>query len=859
MNSSTTHNRKRSYRPATLFLFSLFPLFAFGQATTVTDSSRPGQRTVIAGQDYEAGPMRRRFFGHHYHKEWTTPVTVPVLRLDTVDGGLEPVATLDNPQTLLLKGRSGKDYVLRTVHRDYSAALPPITRGTFIENLARRQQASAHPFAALTVPVMAGAAGIAHTNPRLVIISPSPALGTQNALFGNRLCLLDERSLPGEGARLPAAPATTDSLLKLYLEQPALRTHQDVFVRARLFDMFLGDWNRSESKWSWVRRRSGPVMVYQPLPFDRDQIYSRFDGFFPYMFTSPEELEHLTSFQPTIRNVKKFNFPARYLDRLLTNEVSGHTWKSEAEKMQGALTDRVIETSIRQMPPEVFPYSGPTLIDHLKSRRAQLPRYAAKQYKYLAEEVDVLGSPGRELFRVERLNDEQTKVTVTRLNEQGQPEGAPFYNRTFWRYETDEIRLYGLSGNDRYLVEGPARKAILLRIVGGTDRDSLVSTSSAPRRRLHYYDNPGNSITGPARRRLSADTAINAYNYRGYRENVGHTIKLPYYSNLRGIHLNFGYTYTKQRFRKVPFAWQQSLKAVYSITNNAFGADYSGIYNLVSGKWNLLLNGRYDQALRNLYFGTGNETKNTEEAPFYRLFTSELMGSIGLQRMFSRYHRLQLLGFYQSVKVLDGKEEASIAKLLRPMDPSVFNRKHFGGGELSYLYRQVNQELVPTRGVDFLATASYTQNLQETDRSFYRYLGNLQFYLPLSPSFSLSVRSGGSTIIGDPEFYQLNWLGGGQNLKGYRRQRFSGKTVFFNNNELRFIRPVHNFLFNGQAGLVGFFDEGRVWQPGEVSDKWHYGYGGGLLLSFFNKLAGTVYYGLSEEGGRLHFRLSARL
>ena len=48
---------------------------------------------------------------------------------------------------------------------------------------------SAHPFASLTVPVMAEAAGVAHTNPRLVFIAPSPELGTFNALFGNRLAV----------------------------------------------------------------------------------------------------------------------------------------------------------------------------------------------------------------------------------------------------------------------------------------------------------------------------------------------------------------------------------------------------------------------------------------------------------------------------------------------------------------------------------------------------------------------------------------------------------------------------------------------------------------------------------------------
>jgi hypothetical protein len=43
--------------------------------------------------------------------------------------------------------------------------------------------------------------------------------------------------------------------------------------------------------------------------------------------------------------------------------------------------------------------------------------------------------------------------------------------------------------------------------------------------------------------------------------------------------------------------------------------------------------------------------------------------------------------------------------------------------------------------------------------------------------------------------------------------------------------------------------------PNENSNKWHMGYGGGLLLSPFNKLAATVYYGLSEDDRLIHIRL----
>jgi hypothetical protein len=66
---------------------------------------------------------------------------------------------------------------------------------------------------------------------------------------------------------------------------------------------------------------------------------------------------------------------------------------------------------------------------------------------------------------------------------------------------------------------------------------------------------------------------------------------------------------------------------------------------------------------------------------------------------------------------------------------------------------------------------------------------------------------------------------------------------------------VKGRIFNGRIGLVALFDQGRVWQPGEISDTWHHGIGGGLVLVPFNKVSATVTYTVSDENRmvNLHF------
>jgi len=80
------------------------------------------------------------------------------------------------------------------------------------------------------------------------------------------------------------------------------------------------------------------------------------------------------------------------------------------------------------------------------------------------------------------------------------------------------------------------------------------------------------------------------------------------------------------------------------------------------------------------------------------------------------------------------------------------------------------------------------------------------------------------------------------------------ETMFYNNNELRWITDTKNYFFNGEIGLLAFYDEGRIWQPFEKSNKWHTGYGGGLVLIPFNKVVLTGTYCTSEEGNFIQLK-----
>ncbi|MEX0361193.1 MAG: hypothetical protein AB3N10_09430, partial [Allomuricauda sp.] len=56
-------------------------------------------------------------------------------------------------------------------------------------------------------------------------------------------------------------------------------------------------------------------------------------------------------------------------------------------------------------------------------------------------------------------------------------------------------------------------------------------------------------------------------------------------------------------------------------------------------------------------------------------------------------------------------------------------------------------------------------------------------------------------------------------------------------------------------GLFGGFDYGRVWFPGEDSDKWHNSYGGGFFVNGAGILSANLGVFGSSDGMRFAFGL----
>ncbi len=293
----------------------------------------------------------------------------------------------------------------------------------------------------------------------------------------------------------------------------------------------------------------------------------------------------------------------------------------------------------------------------------------------------------------------------------------------------------------------------------------------------------------------------------------------------------------------------------YSITENSLHPYYRAFFPQAFAGWNVSLTAGYDGVRRMNYFGSGNETKrNPTDQRFNWLRTENLYGSLGLNKSFQDHHLLGFDLYYDGVRVREDKYRLSAEKT-GVIAPEQYNRQDFLGSRIIYAYSKLDRRIIPTKGVEFSTSAAYTENLQRGGHSFARFTGDLDVYVPLFNDFFASVSTGLATVTGNPDFFQLNTIGGTHTLRGFERFRFYGKTAFYNQNELLWLPTVDTKFYQGEFGIFSFVDQGRVWHPGESSDKMHVGYGGGIILSPLNKITVKVAYGISNDDKRFHLNL----
>lgn len=476
----------------------------FGQtdARVGAGAAAPLPRTAdsvlaTAGRHYNRhGRVYHWFLGKHYRPVWAAPVTAPVLDLSTAaPGGLQAGKVGGGYQSIsmTLNGAGGRKYALRALDKEPSKTLPGWLRGTFVLNVVRDATSAANPYAALTVPPLAAAAGVPHSRPRLVYVRPDAAdLGPASERFRGKLALLEEKFESPIDLTPDLAGARTaidgEDMLKNVYDNPAFGIDQPAFLRARLLDIVIGDWDRHEGQWQWAEfRQPHGRVLYRGIPKDRDQVYFRFDdGLVPWL-AGHLVARQFQTFKPQYGSIKGLVYQAQFIDQRGLSHLTRADFQRTARDLQSCLTDSVIARAARCFPPAVYALEGPGLQTALRARRDALPQAAEEFYRSLARQPTLGGTAQPERFVVRRFRDSTTVAVYSpALTRLGAGDSLRF-RRTYFPAETKEIILDGLGSSDVFdIATAPGGQRLRLQLYGGEGQDRVRRQGSS--RGITFYD-----------------------------------------------------------------------------------------------------------------------------------------------------------------------------------------------------------------------------------------------------------------------------------------------------------------------------------------------------------------------------------
>jgi hypothetical protein len=404
--------------------------------------------------------LRRLFMGTNYRNEWEQDVKVPVFHFSGSGFTVKDLGGGMQTKSLHLADAQGKQWSLRTVDKTVTdAALTPALRNKVGRGLSQDLISAAFPYASPVAGKLASAAGIIAANPQIFYVADDSALGTYRSLFAGSLCSLEERD-PGFDSTESA-----EEFLKNIRASNHYKIQQEVYLRARLLDMLIADWDRHADNWRWGTRDSAGFRFYYAVPRDRDWAFYFSKGWVPWLAQKTGGVSCLIPFTRKLKNVKMQSWKSWAMDEELTNELDAGAWGRIIDSFCTLLSNDAIASAVKALPASVYKSDGEGFVKKLESRRDAMKTEVMKYYRFLARDAVVNGSDAEENFVVSAAG-EGFRLTVYRGGTK-----QKIYERSFSPTETYTVTLNGFGGADVFQIAENVKSKIRIKIIGGDGAD----------------------------------------------------------------------------------------------------------------------------------------------------------------------------------------------------------------------------------------------------------------------------------------------------------------------------------------------------------------------------------------------------
>ncbi|SFU29043.1 Outer membrane protein assembly factor BamA [Pustulibacterium marinum] len=835
------------------------------------------QAAVYPLEDTDKTEFYEDVWGEHYRHVYSKPITANVAQLDTLYGGLEVVRAGGGHQsvTLRLRDKEGKEYNMRALEKSATQYLQAVAfkdtyvkddlENTFPQRVLKDFYTAAHPYGAFVIPTLSDAVGVYHTNPHLYYIPKQRALGDFNENYGGKLYMIEERPMDAytnlESFGSPDDLDSTDTMFENLREDEKWSLDEEAYIKARLFDMLIGDWDRHEDQWRWSQfDNEDGTSVYRPIPRDRDQVFSNYDGTLlgaaRAMVTNAQMLQ---KYGGELNDLEWFNKEPMHMDVILLQNSTKQDWLDQAKFIQENMTDEAIEEAFKHLPKEIYEdASTEVIIKKMKARRANLVDIAGRYADIVNTIAIIKGTDKDDIFDIDRSGNGETTVKVYRSIDGERKK--KMVDKVFNKDVTKEIWIYGLDDKDEFNITGTGKHPIKVRIVGGQNNDKYTVENG---KKVALYDFKTKKITvekkGGANLHLTNNYELNIFDYQKDKYTTNATFPSIGFNPDDGISLGAKFTKTFYGFDNNPFTARHSLAVQYFFATSGYQILYNGEIANIANKVNFIFGAHMTGPnFAQNFFGYGSDTPNNDDDldfDYNRVKIRQLEGYVGLIRRSNYGSNFQVKAKFNAAEV-----DKTAGRFIDNYDASedFFNWQYFTTLEANYSFESYDNKLIPGRGMVFNLTPGFTANTNDLGRNFGYLKSNVEFFNAISRNKRLVLRSAVAThlIFGDDfEFYQAANLGSDTGLRGFRTERFTGKNSLVFNEDLRYdLGEVRTRFLPLKLGVLAGFDVGRVWVENDLSgDKWQNSYGGGMWVNLLDALNTDLMLFHSDDGLRFTF------
>ena len=346
------------------------------------DISAQDSAIVAASTRYNTRSVPRLVFvGKNYRSTWSLQVKMPVFDISRENGGMV-IVKLGGRQTksLYMHDKGGIQWVLRTVDKSFEKFIPRSLKHTFVEKDFQDMVSASYPYAALIVPTLAKALGLNAPDPKLFFVPNDTAFGEYRQAFANTVCTL-EKSEPS----LDNTPTeSTDSVLKKITGTTNYRVDDSDYLKARLLDMLIGDWDRHKDQYKWGIFKYKAETVFYPIPRDRDQAFYHSNGL-SLKFMRLFAVKYMTGFTTNTRKLRQLNYKAWDLDKTILGKLDEQQWRRIIHEFQQTMNDDVLLSAVYALPAEVNQKDAGMIFTKLKARRDHLAKDVMKYYAFVSK------------------------------------------------------------------------------------------------------------------------------------------------------------------------------------------------------------------------------------------------------------------------------------------------------------------------------------------------------------------------------------------------------------------------------------------------------------------------------------------